>query len=125
MPNNSVKRIQANKIRKLNIQTNNIGIIYETDIDFGDIEKIPVTKCTPNDETYIKEHLNSDQKQAVIDLLIKNQAIISETLKIARIGEHSIKLIENSKSKMKRPYRIPETLKEEVGRQIDDLLTLG
>ncbi|GFT01316.1 hypothetical protein NPIL_288421 [Nephila pilipes] len=81
MSDNSVKHIHANKIRKLNIQTNNIRVIYEIDIDFGDIENTPATKCTPTDETYIKEHLNSshlksDQKQAVIDLLIKNQAII-------------------------------------------------
>ncbi|GFT20632.1 hypothetical protein NPIL_81911 [Nephila pilipes] len=55
--------------KKVNIQANNIGIIYETDIDFGDIENPPTTKCTPNNETYIKEHLNfpnlnADQKQA-------------------------------------------------------------
>ncbi|GFS53041.1 retrovirus-related Pol polyprotein from transposon 412 [Nephila pilipes] len=77
MPDNSVKHINANKIRKLNIKTNNIGVIYETDIDFGDIENTPVTKSSPTDETYIKEHLNcshlnSDKKQAVIDLLTKN-----------------------------------------------------
>ncbi|GFT47846.1 uncharacterized protein NPIL_326691 [Nephila pilipes] len=69
MPDNSVKHIHANKIRKLNIQTNDIRVIYETDIDFDDIENTPVTKLTPTDETYIKEHLNSshlnsDKKQA-------------------------------------------------------------
>ncbi|GFT02579.1 retrovirus-related Pol polyprotein from transposon 412 [Nephila pilipes] len=96
MPDNSVKHNHANKMRKLNIQTNNIGVIYKTDIDFGDIENTPVTKLTPTDETYIKvhmnsSHLNTDQKQAVIDLFVKNQAIITYTPKIARIGEHSSK----------------------------------
>ncbi|GFU09166.1 retrovirus-related Pol polyprotein from transposon 412 [Nephila pilipes] len=38
LPDNSVKHIHANKIRNLNIQTNNIGVICETDIDFDDIE---------------------------------------------------------------------------------------
>ncbi|GFU51869.1 hypothetical protein NPIL_584251 [Nephila pilipes] len=94
MPVNSVKHIHVNKIRKLNIQTNNIRVIYKTDIDFGDIENTPATKHTPTGKTYTKEylnssHLNSYQKQAIIiDLLIKNQAITSKNSKITKVGEH-------------------------------------
>ncbi|GFS82649.1 hypothetical protein NPIL_700621 [Nephila pilipes] len=82
MPDNNVKHIHAKEIRKLDIQTNNIGVIYETDTDFGDIENTPVTKHIPTDEIYIREHLNSshvntDKKQAIVDLLIKNQVILS------------------------------------------------
>ncbi|GFT08050.1 retrovirus-related Pol polyprotein from transposon 412 [Nephila pilipes] len=61
MRDNSVKHIHTNKIRKLNIQTNNTGVIYETDIDFGDIENTSVTKHTPTKETYIKKHLISSR----------------------------------------------------------------
>ncbi|GFT90883.1 retrovirus-related Pol polyprotein from transposon 412 [Nephila pilipes] len=49
MPDNSVKHIHANKIRKLNIQNNNIEVIYETDIDFYYIENKQVIKHTPTD----------------------------------------------------------------------------
>ncbi|GFT14051.1 retrovirus-related Pol polyprotein from transposon 412 [Nephila pilipes] len=72
MPDNNVKHI-ANKIRKLSIQTDNIGVIYETDI-----ENTPVIKHTPNDETYMQEHLNSshmnyDKKKKKNKLLLINE----------------------------------------------------
>ncbi|GFT11422.1 hypothetical protein NPIL_93311 [Nephila pilipes] len=47
MPDNIIKHILANKIRRLSIKTNNIGVIYETDIDFGEVENTSVTKHTP------------------------------------------------------------------------------
>lgn len=45
--------------------------------------------------------------------------MISESSQITKIGEHSIKLIPNSKPKMQKSYRIRGILKE-----IDDLLAL-
>ncbi|GFU61580.1 hypothetical protein NPIL_621561 [Nephila pilipes] len=55
IPYNNAKHIHTNKIRKLNIQANNIGVICKTDIYFGNIEE----KRTHFVETYIREHLNS------------------------------------------------------------------
>ncbi|GFT51672.1 hypothetical protein NPIL_495281 [Nephila pilipes] len=75
MPDNSEKHLHVYKI--IQNQTENIGVIYESEIDFGDIKNVPVIKRAPNDETYIKTHLNSshlnnDQKQSINDLLMKN-----------------------------------------------------
>nr|XP_042902174.1 glutamate receptor U1-like [Parasteatoda tepidariorum] len=44
--------------------------------------------------------------------------------RIANVGEHNIKLKLGSAPKKQKPFRIPEALKEEVDRQIEELLQL-
>lgn len=69
-------------------------------------------------------NLNASQKQGICVLLIKRPSLLSESPKIAKTDEHSIKLKPNSKPKMQKSYQIPKILKEAVNKQIDDFLAL-
>ena len=42
LPDNSVKHLNASNIRELKAQTTQVGLIYDADTDFGDIENIPL-----------------------------------------------------------------------------------
>lgn len=111
---------------RFNIQIAEFGFIYETDVEFADIENTFVRKQNLRDEKYFKEYLNNsyliaNQKEA--HWANKRHLLISECVKIAKGGKHSVKLISSSKTKMENPTGFCEILKE-VNKQIDVLLAL-
>ena len=57
--------------------------------------------------------------------MIKYSTLQSGIPKIANVGEHVIRLKPDSQPKRQKPYWIPEALKNEVDRQIEELLELG
>ena len=72
MPDNSFRHLHASKIRELKAQTTHVGVIYDADIDFRDIENIPLI-ATEDSRNWNKElslhHLSSKQKRQFIDIL--------------------------------------------------------
>lgn len=63
--------------------------------------------------------LDAFEKQAICDFLIQRTSLLSEASKMAKIGDHSMKLIPSSKPKLQKPYWISEILKE-ADKKSDD-----
>lgn len=125
MSDGSTKHVHANKIRPFKVSTNNIGVIYEVDDDFGEIESIP-RKLRFNHKIEVNlGHLEKTKQRTILEMLQRHTNLQSGVPRIAKVGEHSIKLMPGSLPKRQKPYRIPEALREEVDRQIDELLQLG
>lgn len=55
----------------------------------------------------------------------RHAALFSREVGIAQVSEHSIRLVERAAPKRSRPYRMPVALKDEVSKQISELLELG
>ena len=109
-------------------------MIYEKDEDFGEIGAIDAELMIQNDikipvssridQTEI-EHLNEDQRERLLKLLDKYSDIFSETPGFVNKIEHEIPLMEGFVPKRLKAYRVPENLKPEVRRQIEEMLKLG
>lgn len=110
------KTLHANDLRKFVPRANSIGVIFDDDTEFGEIECCPV----PGEEfvAVINEldltHLDKPQQLQLRTLLIKHQ-----------VASHKIELVEGFQPKSMRPYRISNKLKIEVNKQIDQLLHDG
>jgi len=70
-------------------------------------------------------HLSGDQQQELLQLIDEFQGCFNETPGYCPYVEHSITIDADFKSKRLREYRIPEILKPEVRRQIEELLHHG
>jgi hypothetical protein len=70
-------------------------------------------------------HLSSDQQDEFLQLIDEFQGCFDETPGYCPYVEHGITIDSDFKPKRLREYRIPEVLKPEVQRQIDELLRNG
>ena len=71
------------------------------------------------------QHLDKDQQIELLSLLDKHSACFSEGPGFTNVVSHSISLMESFKPKRLPAYRVPEKLKPEVTRQIQEMLTNG
>jgi hypothetical protein len=70
-------------------------------------------------------HLTNNQASDLRNLLRKYKVVFNDKPGTCDVGFHEINLIEGFEPKAQRPYRIPEKLKAEVDRQINQLLEDG
>jgi hypothetical protein len=70
-------------------------------------------------------HLSADQQQELLEILDEFAECFAETSGFCPYVEHSIAIDDDFKPKRLREYRIPEVLKPEVQRQIDELMKNG
>ena len=133
LDNGSVKVLHANKLRLFESRVQMIGIVNDSDVDFGDIITYPSLAdcCDVNFESQLKNldltHLNDNQKLLLFNVLKKRRACFSDKPGRCdpKIAEHSITVVEGFRPKRMYPYRIPEKLKLIVDEQIDELLRDG
>ena len=132
MDDGSVRRLHANHLRAYQERINAVGIIFDSDEDFGDLEYIPVKldKKPGTVEEKFKEldlnYLDAEQRKDILMLLQKHKEVFSDDPGLCdpKIAEHviKVKLKETDWPKQKRPYRIPPIYRSEVDRQIKELL---
>ena len=126
--------LHANKLRPYNVQVttalvNNCAIVNEADEDFGTLTVVDrETKCDlPSSRVNPEKlaHLSDTQKQQFVSLLDEFADVFVKKPGLCSIGMHELHLTPDFKPKRLRAYRVPELLKREVARQIQELLDLG
>jgi hypothetical protein len=132
MGDGSVRHLHANRIRPFieRVETVAVSMVSDGDSDFGHIRFAPI-QPKPQDlpsQRIDKErlkHLTGDQQGDLLALLDKYADCFSDKPGLCNVVEHEINLMPGFVPKRSRAYRIPEMLKNEVDRQIDDLLQQG
>jgi len=131
MPDGTQRQLHANKIRKLVVRTQHVGVINDQDADFGPVEYAPVDDVIQNTRPSEKvdraqlDHLSEDQQEALLAVIDDFQDVFSDSPGYCDVVEHEIHVTPDFKPRMTRAYRVPETLKQEIERQVDELLKLG
>lgn len=110
------------------------AVIYDSDTDFGSVavvdpplkesDKIDLPPSQRIDPEKLA-HLSERQRHELTDMLDQFQDCFSDTLGFCDLVEHEIPITEDFKPKRLRAYKVPERLKADVHRQIQELLSLG
>ena len=113
------------------MSTNQCAIVYESDNDFGDISVIDSPKMETGllpsqkiDPQKLK-HLAPQQRRELLDILDSFSECFSDKPGCCNWIQHEIHVTEGFKPKRLPTYRVPESLKPEVEKQIDEMLQLG
>ena len=117
-----IKHLHANKLRKLNMRVQAIGVINGEDTDFGDIDCVSLS-VSENQMNYDIGHLTEIQQRQLSDVLTDYKDVFSDKPGRCKIGCHEIKVRDGYEPIRSKPYRIPERLKDEVDKQIAELLS--
>jgi len=131
MPNDACRHLHANKLRKLIVREQHIGIIKEQDTDFGEIEVIPAvtdeTESLPSKHVDRSKlaHLSVEQQVDLLSLVDEYKDCFSNDPGFCDVVEHEIFTRADFKPRRCRAYKVPEVLKVEIERQVDQLLRLG
>ena len=146
----AVRHVHVDKLRKYHVQVDEIlcdaqvydvpvtenslspcAIIYEHDNDFGDVEVLNdsknLSKLLPSQEIEPEKlaHLSEKQRNELLSLLDKHRKCFSQSPGLCDLIQHEIHVTADFKPKRLAAYRVPEALKAEVQKQIDEMLTLG
>ena len=131
MENGRIRKLHANKLRPFQARVDTLGVIFEDDVDMGDVEVCELNSSDdlePIDERLHKlglSHLERNQQIQLRRLLQKHKDVFSDKPGQCNIGCHEIRLVEGAIPRRLRPYRIPQKLKDEVDKQISDMLAAG
>ena len=138
--NGSVRTLHADKLRFFNSRIANVGIIFDDDDDyeFGNIVTYLNDACNVNNQVSTDDlndwkrfeeiglnHLNTEEQQQLRSLLFKHRKVFNDKPGYCDILTHQIKLKDGFQPKAFQPYRIPDKIKSEVDKQIDQLLKDG
>lgn len=70
-------------------------------------------------------HLGEREREKILEVFLQHETLFSDRLSIASVREYDIVLQEGFVPKGPHPYRVPASMKGEVGKQVDELLELG
>jgi len=70
-------------------------------------------------------HLTDEQQHALLAILDEFADIFSDTPGLCRVVEHEINVTPDFRPRVAKAYRVPEGLKREIERQVDELFKLG
>jgi len=107
------------------------AIIYDDDKDFGEVEVVntspTVSELLPSqkiDPDKLK-HLSDQHKKELLSVLDKYLECFSDKPVLCTLVTHEINVTSDFKPKQLRTYRVPESLKPEVEKQIQEMLAMG
>ena len=128
----AIRILHANNLRKFVTRINAVGVIYDEDKDFGSIECCPPVNLNKDEQETIEaiknvdlSHLDVQKAKQLRELLYKHRFVFNNRPGTCNVEPHEINLVEGFKPKALKPYRIPEVLKNEVDKQIKQLLEDG
>ena len=131
MEDGAVRLLHANKLRLFNSRVNIVSVLDDEDEEFGEIFEYPRLSDRSDFETELNNldltHLSVEHRKLLKDLLRKYRVIFSNIPGTcpSSVMTHKIELREGFVPKKMKPYQLPERLKLEVEKQLDDLLKLG
>lgn len=121
--------VHANHLRPYRCRVAGIGVMFHDDHDFGEVEYTPRPSTARINVSILPAerlaHLTPSDGALVRAVFDRHAALFAGDIGIAKVGEHRIKLVAGAVPRRCRPYRIPVALKEEVSKQISELLALG
>jgi len=126
--------ITDNLIEDLTCGISTCAIIREGDEDFGVINTVPnqidqqklVEMPSSKIDYAAIAHLTEEQQRELLEVLDRYPACFSETPGFTSyVIEHEIEISPDFRPKRLRSYRVPERLKPEVDRQIQEMLKSG
>ena len=127
MPNDGVKTFHANNLRRYTSRVSCLGVVFDDDTEFGNLEPCPFDKEVFED--VIKDidlkHLELGQQLEIRRLLTRFRDVFSDKPGTCNVAYHEINLRDDFIPQKQRAYRIPEKFKPEVERQVAQLLEDG
>jgi len=145
--------VHANKLRQFHVRIDEVvlepvvenndqtvnadtcAVIYERDADFGPVDVVDPTLMNPDKSLELPpskkidpaklQHLSANQRDELLALLDEFSDCFSETPGFCDLVEHEIPVTSDFKPKRLKAYKVPERLKPEVQKQINELLSLG
>lgn len=119
------KWVHANRLRPYVVRANNVGVIFETDDDFGEVWSLPCDKG--KDRVFCKAvdantQLTRAQGLELDDVVKEFGEIFSDEPGRCKVGSHSIRIQQGAKPAKSYPYKVPMALRDEVDRQVTQLL---
>ena len=111
---------------------NHCAIIHDEDKDFGDITTVsPISEVTncflPSEKIDPAKlaHLSDQQREELLNVLDRFPECFADRPGYCDLMQHEIHVGKDFKPKRLKAYRVPESLKPEVRRQIQEMLDLG
>ena len=105
------------------------AVLHADEQDFGNLPEYPSSVSVPpvGDifDAVDLSHLDPAQQQQLLAVLRRHVSVFSDAPGRCTVGEHVIQLVDGAVPRRRAPYRIPESLRAEVDRQIDQLLEDG
>ncbi|GBM81535.1 hypothetical protein AVEN_174214-1 [Araneus ventricosus] len=123
LPDGNVRYIHANKIRQFQARAQTVGVIFEDDVEFGEIHPTPIKTSISNYNMEVDvSHLAESKRVELLELFHNHASLLSGKIQVANVDEHKIRLIPGTERYI---YKISESLKPEVDNQIAELESLG
>jgi len=141
------RHFHANKLRKFHLRVDSVtcdsfvndlefkhvntcAVVYENDTDFGQLNIIPSNLSQPSTTILPSQkidpaslsHLSHEQQLELLGVLDKYPECFSEVPGYTNVVTHTIPITGDFKPKRLSAYRVPEKLKPEVDRQIEEML---
>ena len=126
----SIRQLHADKLRPYVLRCNHTGIIYDKDVDFGPVS---YPQWESNEKNLPSEQINRDalshlsqsEQEKLLALLDEFRDCFSDKPGLCTYVEHEIEVDASFAPKRSSAYKVPTVLKEEIERQVTELLKLG
>ena len=104
------------------METNDFGNVCEIPVKYG---KTPVYIDFKEEINKTCQHLSEEQRSELVTVLENHRNVFQDRPGLSSIGSHKIRLMEDKKLFKKKLYPIPIILRDEVDKQIEELLSEG
>ncbi|XP_064483024.1 uncharacterized protein LOC135395866 [Ornithodoros turicata] len=119
--------VHANKLRPYMTRVNAVGVIFEEDEEFGSVSTLPqpTSGTAQKGVGNISSHLTAAQRSELENVISKFQEVFDDKPGKCKVGCHRIQLENGAKLGKAFPYKVPVALRQEVDRQVEELLKWG
>lgn len=129
MPAGNRKLVHASKLRPYHSRVMSVGVMFEEDGAFGEVECAPRPAATHVAEVFPSQdmvtHLGERERKLICGVFKRHGGRFGGRPTVASVRPHEIVLQDGFVRRSPHPYRVPKSLQPEVGRQVDELLDLG
>lgn len=123
------KQVHANKLHPYHSRVMSIGVMFEEDGAFGEVECTPRPVAMHVGEVFpshdLVTHLGQQEDRLICGVFKRHGGRFSGPPTVASVRSHEIVLRDEFTRKSPHPYKVPKRLQAKVGRQVDELLDLG
>ena len=116
----------------VNVDVNHCVIVYDRDSEFGEISVVeaksqeqPTLLLSEKIDKGKLTHLTQKQQNEILAILDKYPECFSDFPGFCDVVQHEIHVTESFKPKRLHAYRLLESLKSEVEKQIQEMLQMG
>lgn len=122
VPGENPKWVHANNLRPYIARAHHVGVIFDADRKFGEIPHVPMNRLNSSLGPEFPGVMNANDPSDIFQILQEFRDVFSETPGRCKTGEHKITLIPGAKPTRRYNYKVPLLLREEVERQVEQLL---